>query len=168
MTIIRRGAPKRASRLIRTQNTFCQSGSVNCGRQLIPCPYLLKSHWGTPIRNSPVASIFAWHQGLFLNFATELCKTLDMVQQVGQRIGYARVSSTDRNLARQLTDLGEVNRLFEEKKSRAQRAGRLDGDDRLRPRRGTVVVSSMGPLIGAPLGLWFRRWQHKREEMCEG
>ena len=47
-----------------------------------------------------------------------------MAQQTGQRIGYARVSSTDQNLARQLTALGEVNRVFEEKQSGAKREGR--------------------------------------------
>ena len=43
-----------------------------------------------------------------------------MAQHVGQRIGYARVSSTDQNLDRQLTALGEVNRVFEEKLSGAK------------------------------------------------
>ena len=37
-----------------------------------------------------------------------------MVQHIGQRIGYARVSSSDQNLARQLAALGEVNRMFED------------------------------------------------------
>lgn len=78
-----------------------------------------------------------------------------MVQQVGQRIGYARVSSSDQNLARQLAALGEVNRLFEEKRSGALRAGRTalagmivyarDGD--------TVVVSSMDRLARSVVDL---------------
>lgn len=53
-----------------------------------------------------------------------MCKALDMAQHAGQRIGYARVSSTDQNLTRQLTALGEVNRVFEEKQSGAKREGR--------------------------------------------
>ena len=41
-----------------------------------------------------------------------------MVAQVsGKVVGYARVSSTDQNLARQIEALGEVDRLFQEKVS---------------------------------------------------
>ncbi|MCA0308860.1 MAG: recombinase family protein [Actinobacteria bacterium] len=46
-----------------------------------------------------------------------------MVQHI-QVVGYARVSSVDQNLARQLEAIGEVDRLFEEKVSGAGRAER--------------------------------------------
>lgn len=78
-----------------------------------------------------------------------------MVQQSGQRIGYARVSSTDQNLARQLAALGEVNRLFEEKQSGAQRAGRTALTDMIGYARDgdTVVVSSMDRLARSVVDL---------------
>ncbi len=47
-----------------------------------------------------------------------------MAQHSGQRIGYARVSSTDQNLARQIATLDAVHRLFEEKQSGSRRDGR--------------------------------------------
>ncbi|THJ66566.1 recombinase family protein [Arthrobacter echini] len=78
-----------------------------------------------------------------------------MTQHKVQRIGYARVSTLDQNLARQLNSLGTVDRLFEEKQSGAQRAGRValaeligytrDGD--------TVVVSSMDRLARSVVDL---------------
>ena len=78
-----------------------------------------------------------------------------MAPQIGQRIGYARVSSTDQNLARQLATLGELDRLFEEKQSGARRGGRAalanliayarDGD--------TVVISSMDRLARSVVDL---------------
>lgn len=78
-----------------------------------------------------------------------------MTQQIGQRIGYARVSSTDQNLARQLAALGEVNRLFEEKQSGAQRAGRTALADMIGYARDgdTVVVSSMDRLARSVVDL---------------
>lgn len=42
----------------------------------------------------------------------------------GQRVGYARVSSTDQNLARQVAIIGDVDRIFEEKVSGVSRDGR--------------------------------------------
>ncbi|GAA3513933.1 recombinase family protein [Georgenia daeguensis] len=78
-----------------------------------------------------------------------------MTQQTGQRIGYARVSSTDQNLARQIATLGKVHRLFEEKQSGARRDGRTalaemityacEGD--------TVVVASMDRLARSVVDL---------------
>ncbi|WP_458117280.1 recombinase family protein [Arthrobacter sp. D2-10] len=78
-----------------------------------------------------------------------------MVQQNGQRIGYARVSSSDQNLARQLAALGEVNRLFDEKQSGAQRAGRTALSDMLAYARDgdTIVVSSMDRLARSVVDL---------------
>lgn len=80
---------------------------------------------------------------------------LGMAQHYGQRIGYARVSSTDQNLARQLTTLGEVNRLFEEKQSGALRAGRTALKDLIGYARDgdTVVVSSMDRLARSVVDL---------------
>lgn len=50
-----------------------------------------------------------------------MCESLVLVQQEGQRIGYAPVSTSDQNLARQLGPaLGKVNRLFVEKQSWAR------------------------------------------------
>ncbi len=78
-----------------------------------------------------------------------------MTPRLGARIGYARVSSTDQNLARQLATLGDVDKLYEEKQSGAKRAGRTalanlidyarDGD--------TVVVSSMDRLARSVVDL---------------
>lgn len=78
-----------------------------------------------------------------------------MTQHNGQRIGYARVSSTDQNLARQLATLGEVDRLFEEKQSGAQRTGRTALADMIAyARQGdTVVVSSMDRLARSVVDL---------------
>jgi len=95
------------------------------------------------------------HQVCFRSFATHPCETLEVTPRLGARIGYARVSSTDQNLARQLATLGEVDKLFEEKQSGAKRAGRTalaslieysrDGD--------TVVVSSMDRLARSVVDL---------------
>jgi DNA invertase Pin-like site-specific DNA recombinase len=78
-----------------------------------------------------------------------------VVQHVGQRIGYARVSSSDQNLARQLAALGEVDRLFEEKQSGAGRRDRLGLADLIRYARDgdTVVVSSMDRLARSVVDL---------------
>lgn len=78
-----------------------------------------------------------------------------MTQHKGQRIGYARVSSTDQNLARQLATLGEVDRLFEEKQSGAQRTGRTALAEMIAyARQGdTVVVSSMDRLARSVVDL---------------
>ena len=78
-----------------------------------------------------------------------------MAQHVGQRIGYARVSSTDQNLDRQLTALGEVNRVFEEKLSGAKREGRTALADLIGYSRAgdTVVVSSMDRLARSVVDL---------------
>lgn len=95
------------------------------------------------------------HQVCFRSFATHPCETLEVTPRHGARIGYARVSSTDQNLARQLATLGEVDKLFEEKQSGAKRTGRTalanligyvrDGD--------TVVVSSMDRLARSVVDL---------------
>jgi DNA invertase Pin-like site-specific DNA recombinase len=78
-----------------------------------------------------------------------------MLQQIGQRIGYARVSSSDQNLARQLTALGRLNRLFEEKQPGAIRAGRTALADMIAYARDgdTVVVSSMDRLARSVVDL---------------
>lgn len=66
----------------------------------------------------------------------------------GQTIGYARVSTADQNLDRQLEAIGEVDRMFSEKVS----GGSRDGRDQLREmiayaRAGdTVKVASMDRL----------------------
>lgn len=78
-----------------------------------------------------------------------------MTQHNGQRIGYARVSSTDQNLARQLAALGQVDRMFEEKQSGAKRAGRTALAEMIvYARQGdTVVVSSMDRLARSVVDL---------------
>ncbi|KQO00791.1 transposase [Arthrobacter sp. Leaf234] len=78
-----------------------------------------------------------------------------MTQHIGQRIGYARVSSVDQNLARQLTSLGSVDRLFEEKQSDAQRSGRAALAEMIGYARhgDTVVVSSMDMLARSVIDL---------------
>lgn len=78
-----------------------------------------------------------------------------MTQHFGQRIGYARVSSVDQNLARQLTSLGNVDRLFEEKQSGAQRSGRAALAEMIGYARhgDTVVVSSMDRLARSVIDL---------------
>lgn len=78
-----------------------------------------------------------------------------MVQRTGQRIGYARVSSTDQNLARQLSALGELDRRFEEKQSGAKRSGRTALAELIRYARegDTVVVSSMDRLARSVVDL---------------
>lgn len=78
-----------------------------------------------------------------------------MVQHKGQRIGYARVSSTDQNLARQIAALGEVDRTFEEKQSGARREGRAALAEMLGYARSgdTVVVASMDRLARSVVDL---------------
>lgn len=78
-----------------------------------------------------------------------------MTHHIGQRIGYARVSSTDQNLARQIATLGQVHRLFEEKQSGARRAGRTALAELVRYARegDTVVVSSMDRLARSVVDL---------------
>lgn len=73
----------------------------------------------------------------------------------GQRIGYARVSSTDQNLARQLALIGDVDRIFEEKVSGASRDGRTALADLIGyVREGdTVVVSEMSRLARSVVDL---------------
>lgn len=66
----------------------------------------------------------------------------------GQRVGYARVSTTDQNLDRQIDELGDLDRLFTDQASGSRRSGRdgladllnyvRDGDE--------VVVVSMDRL----------------------
>lgn len=91
----------------------------------------------------------------FPPFATDMCDGLDMAQHSGQRIGYARVSSKDQNLARQLEALGEVDRLFEEKQSGAGRAERPALADLIGYARAgdLVVVSSMDRLARSVVDL---------------
>lgn len=78
-----------------------------------------------------------------------------MTQHRVQRIGYARVSTLDQNLARQLAALGTVDRLFEEKQSGAQRAGRAALAELIEYARhgDTVVVSSMDRLARSVVDL---------------
>ncbi|WP_448072073.1 recombinase family protein [Georgenia yuyongxinii] len=78
-----------------------------------------------------------------------------MAEHVGQRIGYARASSTDQNLARQITALGQVHRLFEEKQSGARRDGRTALAEMIAYARegDTVVVSSMDRLARSVVDL---------------
>ncbi|MBG6185275.1 DNA invertase Pin-like site-specific DNA recombinase [Arthrobacter sp. CAN_A214] len=78
-----------------------------------------------------------------------------MTQHRVQRIGYARVSTLDQNLARQLAALGAVDRLFEEKQSGAQRAGRaaLAGMIEYARHGDVVVVSSMDRLARSVVDL---------------
>lgn len=66
-----------------------------------------------------------------------------------------RVSSTDQNLDRQLTALGEVNRVFEEKLSGAMREGRTALANLIGYVRAgdTVVVSSMDRLARSVVDL---------------
>lgn len=97
-----------------------------------------------PVARSPMRAI-----------ATGPCKGLDMTQHAGQRIGYARVSSTDQNLARQIATLGQVYPLFEEKQSGSRREGRTELAAMIRHARegDTVVVSSMDRLARSVLDL---------------
>lgn len=78
-----------------------------------------------------------------------------MSQHMGHRIGYARVSSRNQNLARQLEALGEVDRLFEEKQSGAGRTGRPALADLIGYARSgdRVVVSSMDRLARSVVDL---------------
>lgn len=78
-----------------------------------------------------------------------------MVQHSGQRIGYARVSSTDQNLARQIATLGKVHRLFEEKQSGARRDDRTALAEMIAYARegDTIVVSSMDRLARSVVDL---------------
>src|SRR5690625_3501645 len=73
----------------------------------------------------------------------------------GQRVGYARVSSTDQNLARQIAIIGDVDRMFEEKLSGASRIGRTALADLMAyVREGdTVVVSEMSRLARSVVDL---------------
>lgn len=97
----------------------------------------------------------ALHRSPIRAVATDTCKTLEMTQHNGQRVGYARVSSLDQNLARQRDTLGDVDRLFEEKQSGAQRSGRTALTDMIRYARhgDTVVVSSMDRLARSVIDL---------------
>jgi len=65
------------------------------------------------------------------------------------------VSSTDQNLTRQITTLGEVHRLFEEKQSGAQRAGRTALAEMIAYARegDTVAASSMDRLARSVVDL---------------
>lgn len=91
----------------------------------------------------------------FHRFATHLCEGLEVKRHIGKRIGYARVSSTDQNLARQLATLGEVDRLFQEKQSGAGRGDRAALAELIRYARDgdTVVVSSMDRLARSVVDL---------------
>jgi DNA invertase Pin-like site-specific DNA recombinase len=78
-----------------------------------------------------------------------------MMPHKGQRIGYARVSSLEQNLARQLAALGEVDKLFSEKQSGGSRAERTELAELMRYARegDTVVVSSMDRLARSVVDL---------------
>lgn len=78
-----------------------------------------------------------------------------MAQHSGQRIGYARVSSTDQNLARQIATLGEVHRLFAEKQSGARRDDRTTLAEMIAYARegDAVAVSSMDRLARSVVDL---------------
>lgn len=83
-------------------------------------------------------------------------RVLNMTQHSpGQRVGYARVSSTDQNLARQIDIIGDVHRTFEEKVSGASRDGRTALADLIAyVREGdTVVVSEMSRLARSVVDL---------------
>jgi DNA invertase Pin-like site-specific DNA recombinase len=77
------------------------------------------------------------------------------VQQQGQTVGYARVSSSDQNLARQVEAIGPVDRLFEEKVSGGSRADRIALADCVRYVRDgdTVRVASMDRLARSVIDL---------------
>jgi DNA invertase Pin-like site-specific DNA recombinase len=77
-----------------------------------------------------------------------------MVRQ-GQTIGYARVSSADQNLARQIDAIGPVDRLFEEAVSGGSRADRTALDECVRYVRDgdTVRVASMDRLARSLIDL---------------
>lgn len=77
-----------------------------------------------------------------------------MVQHKGQVIGYARVSSSSQNLDRQLEAIGDVDRLFEERRSGGSR-DRPVLDELLRYARegDNVVVASMDRLARSVLDL---------------
>lgn len=57
--------------------------------------------------------------------AAVVCEGLEVIPTVGQVVGYARVSSTDQSLERQLVALGDVDRLFTDKVSGRTRADRV-------------------------------------------
>lgn len=82
-------------------------------------------------------------------------RVIVVTQQTGQRIGYARVSATDQNLARQLATIGEVDRLFEEKESGGSRAGRAELAELIKYARmgDTVVIASMDRLARSVVDL---------------
>lgn len=63
----------------------------------------------------------------------------------GQTVGYARVSSTDQNLARQLEALGDVDKLFKEKVSGKSRAKRDQLEDMLSYVREGDLVKVKSP-----------------------
>ena len=73
----------------------------------------------------------------------------------GQIVGYARVSSTSQNLARQLEALGAVDELFTDHQSGKSRADRAGLSDALRyVRRGdTLRVASMDRLARSLIDL---------------
>ncbi|RYI20625.1 recombinase family protein [Dermacoccus sp. 147Ba] len=73
----------------------------------------------------------------------------------GQIVGYARVSSTSQNLARQLEALGDVERTFEDHQSGKNRAQRPGLEEALRYlRRGdTLRVASMDRLARSLIDL---------------
>lgn len=73
----------------------------------------------------------------------------------GQTVGYARVSSTDQNLARQLEAIGPVDRLFQDKVSGGSRANRAGLAECLGyVRAGDVVrVASMDRLARSLIDL---------------
>lgn len=77
------------------------------------------------------------------------------MQQQGQTVGYARVSSSDQNLARQVEAIGPVDRLFEEKVSGGSRADRIALADCVRYVRDgdTVRVASMDRLARSVIDL---------------
>ena len=73
----------------------------------------------------------------------------------GQTIGYARVSSADQNLARQIDAIGQVDRMFEEKVSGGSRADRRELIECVRYVRDgdTVRVASMDRLARSLIDL---------------
>ena len=111
--------------------------------------------WGAPQRCTKFEVTPSVAPSPYRTNATDLCKSLDMAQHRGQRIGYARVSSTDQNLARQITTLGEVDRLFEEKHSGARREGRTALAEMIAyARKGdTVAIPSMDRLARSVVDL---------------
>lgn len=110
--------------------------------------------WSTPQRLASIQAAECCARVPSKVKATHLLEGLDMPPH-GQTVGYARVSSTDQNLARQLEAIGKVDRLFHDKitgKSRADRNGLRDCLAYIRD-GDTVLVASMDRLARSLIDL---------------